>query len=129
MKPASTSKQATLGKFGFTKKIERARGNCFKVQLDFVPECENSPLVYHAKKDGVNLEFPKPKSPAKETRKAKGSSKRRSYTIYFKLNVLRDFETAAKSKNSKDKCKEVAEKYQMCSHHLMLCSQHLVMCS
>ena len=85
MKPASTSKQATLGKFGFTKKIETARGNCFKVQLeDFVPECEK-------KTDGITI----------------------YYTIYFKLNVLRDLETAAKSENTKDKYKEVAGKYQI----------------
>ncbi len=129
MKPVSTSKQATLGKFDFTKKIETARGNCFKVQLeDFVTEFEKktngitcpfcgesnfftssqylnnhikykhpdkeaienvkesfvwavlpqSPVVYQAKKDGINVEFPKQNSPAKETRKAKLSSKRRS---------------------------------------------------
>ena len=38
-------------------------------------ELPQSSLVYQAKKDGINIEFPKQNSPAKKTRKAKVSSK------------------------------------------------------
>eukprot|EP00794_Sanderia_malayensis_P001547 gene1547-1710_t len=46
-------------------------------------------------------------------KKAKGQSTRSSYTLYFKLKVLKDLENIAEDKAIKDKHKYIAEKYKI----------------